>query len=312
MTKHSEGWLKMIGPLRGQPRGFSKAFGYIRVSKGEQAVDHLSPEHQRACTEGFWREKLEKDGVRWGEWIGDEGVSAYKRPLFKRRRGRRLLKLLQPGDHLIATTFDRVFRSCSDFCACFPILKNLGVTLHLLNSPFDPESANGRAMAQMMAVFAEWESGAKSERILAIFKMMRAEGRLLTGQRPRGYKIIYRTRLGVDRAFLSPDWQERAVMWFCNWTIHTAKMRSRQTAVVLAAMAKSQSVVAKYPVLKLCQWDLISNIHHWAALWRAIVRKEGLGEMAVWPEEFYSFLDLAVPFISKLDVSKAPSTGGTA
>ena len=99
-------------------------------------------------------------------------------------------------------------------------------------------------------------------------------------------------------------------MWFCNWTIHTAKMRSRQTAVVLAAMAKSQSVVAKYPALKLCQWDLVSNIHHWASLWRAIVRKENLGEMEVWPEEFYGFLDLAVPFIAQLEIAGPTSSSG--
>ena len=76
--------------------------------------------------------------------------------------------------------------------------------------------ANGRAMIQMLCVFAEWESRVKSERVKAAMVILRQQGRHTGGKPPWGYKVVG-PRSNPEKGIkgnrrLEPDWEERALM----------------------------------------------------------------------------------------------------
>jgi hypothetical protein len=86
--------------------------------------------------------------------------------------------------------------------------EKLGITLHLMDAPWDYSSANGRAMLQLMAVFAEWSSRIASERIKAAQAILRQQGRPVGGRRPFGYRVVVKD----GQRLLEPDWSERAIL----------------------------------------------------------------------------------------------------
>ena len=66
----------------------------------------------------------------------------------------------------------------------------MGVTMHVTDMPWDPSTASGRAMMAMLVVFAEWESGIKSERIKAAFAIKRTTRREVRTQTGVGLRVF--------------------------------------------------------------------------------------------------------------------------
>lgn len=95
----------------------------------------------------------------------DRDQSAYRKPLHKRIAGRILLDSLQRGDVLIVHRLDRLSRSVTDFCNIFNYLQARSIRLIVCHPRMDMGTAEGRALATVMAALAEWESARKSERI---------------------------------------------------------------------------------------------------------------------------------------------------
>jgi hypothetical protein len=106
------------------------------------------------------------------------------------------------------TRFDRAFRSMRDFLNTYSLFESINVTLHLMDAPWDYNSANGRAMLQLTAVFAEWSSRITSERIKACQAILRQHGRPTGGKRPFGFRVV--GEKGERR--LDFDWDERAIL----------------------------------------------------------------------------------------------------
>ncbi len=185
-----------------------KAYGYIRVSHAEQAESGLSLEAQRQECERYWDRLLKPKAVAWADLIADEAVSAFKKPLAKRKGGQQLLANLRRGDHAIMMRFDRAFRSMRDFVDTHAALETMGVTLHLLDAPWDYSTANGRAMLQLMAVFAEWSSRITSERIKAAQAILRQQRRPRGGRRQFGFRVVG----PKGHRHLVPDLEERAIL----------------------------------------------------------------------------------------------------
>jgi DNA invertase Pin-like site-specific DNA recombinase len=185
-----------------------EAYGYIRVSHEEQKESGLSLEAQEQQCRRFWERQLKPTGVTWANFMADEAVSAFKKPLFRRPQGQLLLLNLHSGDHLIITRFDRVFRSMEDFITAYKLLQTRGVMIHILDAPGDPNTANGRAMLQLLCVFAEWSSRITSERNQAVVAILRQQGRPVSGTPPWGFQIVGPE--GERR--LEPDWEARAMM----------------------------------------------------------------------------------------------------
>ena len=201
----------------------SKTYGYIRVSKEEQAESGLSLEAQEQAARGFWERNLKGKGLEWAGFWADEAVSAFSRPLLRRPNGQKFVTVAGPGDHIVVTRFDRCFRSMLDFVNTFRLLDTQGIVLHILDAPGDPNTANGRAMLQMLCIFAEWESRVKSERVKAALAILRQQGKHTGGKPPWGYKVVGRKRdrekgIPGDRR-LQPDWEER------RWMLEVARLR---------------------------------------------------------------------------------------
>jgi DNA invertase Pin-like site-specific DNA recombinase len=184
------------------------AFAYIRVSHPEQVESGLSLEAQEQDCQRYWDRLLKPKGVTWVKLIADEAVSAFKRPLAKRKGGGELLNSVRRGDHVIMTRFDRAFRSMRDFVDTYAVVESMGVMLHLLDAPWDYSTANGRAMLQLMAVFAEWSSRITSARIKAAQAILRQQRRPMGGKRQFGHRVA--GQKGHRR--LVPDWEERALL----------------------------------------------------------------------------------------------------
>lgn len=121
----------------------------------------------------------------------DQAVSAYTLNLTQRPAGRRMLMALRPGDTVMCSRLDRMFRSVTDFIVVSNWLTERGIRLFVSNPRIDLATATGRLLARHIASLAEWESDRKSERI--------REG--LANKRKRGSALPRRERtvdLGSD------------------------------------------------------------------------------------------------------------------
>lgn len=74
------------------------------------------------------------------------------------------LRALRRGDTLIITRIDRLARSATDLLNIVRGLEKDGVALRVLDQQIDTSTPAGRAMLQMLAVFAEFETAIRSER----------------------------------------------------------------------------------------------------------------------------------------------------
>jgi hypothetical protein len=218
--------------------------------------------------------------------MADEAVSAFKKPVFRRPQGQLLLRNLQCGDHLIITRFDRVFRSMEDFITAYKLLQTRGVMIHILDAPGDPNTANGRAMLQMLCVFAEWQSRVKSERVKAAMVILRQQRKHTGGKPPWGYKVVgprsNRAKGVKGNRRLEPDWEERALMLeivrlrdlerIPCWETIAARMRQMQRDARRAGLDNA--------ALFRREWSWESCQRAYAAFWTVLVAKEGTSWIA--------------------------------
>jgi DNA invertase Pin-like site-specific DNA recombinase len=132
---------------------------YLRVSTGEQTV-----ENQRQVL----RDAAAYRGWRIVEEFADPGISGGKgrdkRPGFDR-----LLKAAtrRQIDVVAAWSVDRLGRSLQDLVGFLAELNAAGVDLYLEKQAVDTTTPAGRALFQMLGVFAEFEREIMKERIHA-------------------------------------------------------------------------------------------------------------------------------------------------
>lgn len=120
---------------------------YIRVSSiGQQ----LSVQHDKMCNAGVEPDHIfaeKKSGV-------DDNRPALKDAL----------RFVRKGDTFLITKIDRLARSATDLLNIVHQLEDKGVFLRVIDQNIDTSSPAGRAMLQMLAVFAEFENSIRSER----------------------------------------------------------------------------------------------------------------------------------------------------
>ena len=164
---------------------------YLRVSTG----DGQTIENQRQALE----EMAARAGWQVVEVYADEGISGTKgrerRPAFDR-----MLKaaLRRKFDMIAAWSVDRLGRSLQDLVAFLSELKAAGVDLFLHQQALDTSSPSGRALFQMLGVFAEFEAAMIRERTLAGLTRARAQGKRL-GRPPvkQGVAVAVRRSLAA-------------------------------------------------------------------------------------------------------------------
>jgi DNA invertase Pin-like site-specific DNA recombinase len=144
---------------------------YTRVS-----TDHQTAENQ----ERELREIADRMGWNVVEVYTDNGVSGAKpraeRPAFdalcKDAARRRF-------DMIMAWSVDRLGRSLQDLVAFLSELHALGVDLFLHQQGVDTTTPAGKALFQMMGVFAEFERAMIQERVKSGLERARAQGKRL-------------------------------------------------------------------------------------------------------------------------------------
>ncbi len=153
-----------------------KAAIYARVStnNGQTPENQLAQLRDAAAKAGW-------DVV--GEYV-DQGISGAKgrdkRPAFDR-----LCKAAtrREVDVVMAWSVDRLGRSLQDLVVFLGDLQASGVDLYLHKQGVDTTTPGGKALFQMMGVFAEFERAMIQERISAGLQRAKAEGKKLG--RPR-------------------------------------------------------------------------------------------------------------------------------
>jgi DNA invertase Pin-like site-specific DNA recombinase len=130
------------------------AIGYVRVSTEEQADSQLGLAAQRAAIIA----EADRRGWRLVEIIEDAGVSG--RSLNRPGMTMVLAALREKrADTLVVSKLDRLGRSLLDLASLIERAAKEGWGLVALDIGVDTATLSGKAMAGMMAVFAELERG---------------------------------------------------------------------------------------------------------------------------------------------------------
>lgn len=130
--------------------------GYIRVSSSDQAKDDRSSlQVQTDIIEGYARTRgVDKYDV---QIYSDAGVSGATR-LAHRPAGEKLLADMQPGDTVVASKLDRMFRSAVDATRNFELFQAKGVDLILFDISHEPISKGvGKLIMTILAAVADME-----------------------------------------------------------------------------------------------------------------------------------------------------------
>lgn len=141
---------------------------YLRVSTKEQTTDNQRLELERVAAQRGWHV------TRVYEDAGISGAKGRdKRPAFDA-----MLKAATRGelDMVAAWSVDRLGRSIGHLVAFLDDLHAMGCGLYLHQQSLDTSTPSGRAMFQMIGVFAEFERAIFAERVNAGLTRARANG----------------------------------------------------------------------------------------------------------------------------------------
>ncbi len=94
-----------------------------------------------------------------------------------------LLEFLREGDEFVVTRLDRFARSSRDLQNFVHDLRERGVTLKVLEQNIDTSSAAGKCFFDMLAAFAEFETGIRRERQAEGIAKAKAKG-VYRGRKP--------------------------------------------------------------------------------------------------------------------------------
>lgn len=144
---------------------------YLRVSTGEQTTENQRRELEAVARHRGWEivHVYEDAGISGAK--GREKRPAFDRMLRDAVRGR--------YDILAAWAVDRLGRSLQDLVSSLGELRAAGVDLFLHQQAVDTTTPSGRAMFQMLGVFAEFERSMIQERVKVGLKRARAKGKTL-------------------------------------------------------------------------------------------------------------------------------------
>jgi DNA invertase Pin-like site-specific DNA recombinase len=185
-------------------------------------MDGTSPEEQERKIAGLAMMR----GEELAQVLYDGGVSG-STPLDERPGGKKLLKLLKPGDVLIAAKLDRLFRDAADALTRAKEWKAKGVKVILVDMGTEPITENGtsKLLFGILASMAEWERERIAERVADGRRAKKAKGGHIGGSVPFGFR-----KVGAGKAAaLEPDpGQQLAIATIRE--AHRAGMSNRRIA----------------------------------------------------------------------------------
>lgn len=179
-----------------------KAFLYLRVSTEEQSKHGYSLDAQEEALKEFCRQR---DHVIVGIYR-DEGISGRK-PYTKRPAMLQLLKdieLVRP-DIVLFTKLDRWFRNIREYYKVQDILDRYKVNWKAINEEYDTSTASGRLYVNIKLSIAQDEADRTAERVKDIQSQLVAQGKVLGGKVPIGYKIENKKLVFGDNIDMTRD-----------------------------------------------------------------------------------------------------------
>lgn len=159
-------------------------YGYGRVSHTNQMDKGQSiPDQEARITAYVQLRQLDDKGTfaacHWaGMFSEPRAQSAFSKPFRQRPTGSQLMELLNPGDHLVVDKLDRLIRAAEDFFSLNRYFAERGMRLHIVNlggASLDTGTALGHLILGNMALYAEFESLMKGERVSEARARRRAE-----------------------------------------------------------------------------------------------------------------------------------------
>lgn len=205
-----------------------KAIGYLRCSTVEQAVEGLSLQAQRSRITAW----CEATGAELAEVIEDAGVSG-TRILANRPSGARIASLLTARnpevDTVVIARLDRLGRDAAETLSYLRQFAKGNLGLVSVADRIDLGTPQGRAMAQMSAVFAELERELIAQRTADALGELRSRGQVY-GAVPYGFQR--------NGNYLIPHDTEQRVL------TRIRKMRSRGLSYARIAGALNHSDIA--------------------------------------------------------------------
>ena len=144
---------------------------YVRVSTNEQTTEN----QVRELTE--WAKRAGHDVVAV---FDDNGISGAKGREYRKEFDKLLRGAVRREFDLVAAwSVDRLGRSLQDLIGFLQELHESGVDLYLHQQALDTTTPSGRAMFQMMGVFAEFERSMISERVKSGLARAKSNGKIL-------------------------------------------------------------------------------------------------------------------------------------
>jgi DNA invertase Pin-like site-specific DNA recombinase len=141
---------------------------YLRVSTGDQTTKNQRRELDAVAKRHGWQvvHRFADNGVSGAKDRKDRpGLDALLKAVTRREI-----------DMVAAWSVDRLGRSLKNLVEVLSDLHAKGVDLYLHQQGLDTSTPSGRAMFQMMGVFAEFERAINRERVLSGIARARAEG----------------------------------------------------------------------------------------------------------------------------------------
>ena len=154
---------------KGQPSGAKRVAIYLRVSTSEQTTANQRRELQGVAKRHGWSVV---------QIFEDAGISSGARGRNERPALDAMLKAVtrREVDMVAAWSVDRLGHSLTDLLDLLRELHAKGVDLFLHQQGLDTSTPSGRAMFQMLGVFAEFERAIIRERVLSGIARAKAEG----------------------------------------------------------------------------------------------------------------------------------------
>lgn len=135
---------------RSKFRFTGKIRAYVRCSTKDQTV-----EQQRLCILKQLPQDMKDSEIVWYE---DEGASAFKTSLSKRKAGAKMLSDLQAGDIVVAWRPDRIFRSMLDMARMTEAIHAKGSFLMTVEGGIKTDTPFGKTVVSLLSLLAEVES----------------------------------------------------------------------------------------------------------------------------------------------------------
>jgi len=173
------------------PKGHKIIFGYVRVSTKQQSREGNSIDTQCNTIRGYIASQnanAKAQPLHLRSIFMDFGISG--RTVEKRPALLKCLEEMRKNQVLICASLSRLCRNLRQSLKIFDDLKQKSCSLISCDISLDTDSLQGQMMFSMIASFAEMESRQIGERVSAVFKNMKEQGKEIQ-HRPRyGYKYV--------------------------------------------------------------------------------------------------------------------------